>query len=159
MRIHTIHSGILICVVTVTLSSGCNRDASQSVVVKKSVTEPIISPNSAHTPNITTKPSSIVGQWKQYAYDTDGSIYLGIFAVSKQGNSYSMSAYEQPTNSINSVGLYDVDYDGKNWSFKSNWANGEKGTFKLHKVSNTVFEGDVLSNGRIVDKNRWIKIR
>jgi hypothetical protein len=105
----------------------------------------------------------IIGLWEQYFYDHAGKLaYGGTFRVVQQKNTYRMYAEKQPKTPfiINSLGLFDVEYSSGVWTFKSDWGNGDIGHFVLKRVSDTVFEGESLFNGKAPKtKNKWVKIQ
>ena len=103
----------------------------------------------------------IIGVWKQYFYDPYGKlVYGGTYRVTKQKENYVMYEEEhlKASNIVNSLGLFDVAYDGDLWTFKSDWGNGLIGHFRLRRVSDSIFEGESLLHGRIRDKNKWVRI-
>jgi hypothetical protein len=113
------------------------------------------------SPPPTPPASSIVGIWDQYVKDEDGRlIYIGKFVVTKQNERYSMGAKEwaDPATIVRSVSLYDVTYDGEWWTFKSDWENGGTALFRLHRVSDTIFEGESTVNGQRRRINKWVKV-
>jgi hypothetical protein len=117
------------------------------------------------TPSIPTRPSPadvIVGTWRQFVVDELGqSRYLGTFVVTKLGGGYRMQSQDQVQGPdvVNSLGLFDIRSNGETWSFNSNWGNGAIGNFVLRRVSPTLFEGDVLFQGRVVGHNKWVRVQ
>lgn len=60
---------------------------------------------------------------------------------------------------VNTLGIFDVAYDGQRWSFHSNWGQDRGvGNFELVRVSPTVFEGDLRVAGEASNRTRWVKI-
>jgi hypothetical protein len=106
---------------------------------------------------------SILGTWKQYSYDQTSQKweYLGTFDVAKVNGSYIISAREQRESSgiMNTIGIFDVQSDGKSWTFNSNWGHGAVGNFSMHRISETVFEGDVAVEGRPAGSTKFVRIQ
>jgi len=100
-------------------------------------------------PQISSSPPivPIVGVWKQYFYDAYGKlVYGGTYRVTKQQENYVMREDDsmKASNIVNSLGLFDITYDGDLWTFRSDWGNGLTGYFRLRRVSDTIFEGESL---------------
>jgi len=112
---------------------------------------------------ITPTPStpSIEGSWKQYVLvPEEGPVYLGTFVVSRHRGDYIVAPRTQTEGEryINTLGVFDVSYNGKQWSFNSNWGGGEVGNFDLTRVSPTVFEGEIRVAGQLSNRTRFVKI-
>lgn len=118
----------------------------------------------AHRPNIE-------GAWKQYILSQDqGVVYLGTFVVGRSQGEYVISPRVQqngPHGTTHeyqpSLGIFEVVYDGQTWRFNSNWGrneNGEEevGNFELHRVSPTIFEGEIRVAGELSNRTRMVKI-
>jgi hypothetical protein len=58
----------------------------------------------------------------------------------------------------NSIGVTDVSYDGRGWSFNSNWGKGRVGNFELERLSPTVFEGEIRVAGKFENRTRFVRI-
>lgn len=105
----------------------------------------------------------IIGTWQQYGLDTTTSQWqlLGTFVVAKVDGVYTISAREQRESPglSNSIGIFDVRSDGASWTFNSNWGGGRVGNFRLHRVSDTQFDGTVYFSGRVNGITRWIRIQ
>ena len=110
------------------------------------------------TPNTPT----IEGAWKQYAIVPEmDPVYLGTFVVSRYKGEWVMSPRTQTEGDdrVNTLGIFDVSYDGQRWTFNSNWGQTEGvGNFELDRVSPTVFEGEIRVAGRIPNRTRWVKV-
>jgi hypothetical protein len=117
-------------------------------------------PGATPTP-VTPTPGGIEGAWKQYILTQDeGAVYLGSFVVARAQGEYVIS----PRNQIegermeNSIGVTDVSYDGRDWTFNSNWGKGRVGNFELERLSPTVFEGEIRVAGKFENRTRFVKI-
>jgi hypothetical protein len=103
----------------------------------------------------------IEGTWKQWVYDETGTpVEIGAFVVSRQRGEYVISARRQNEGEriMNSIGIFDVQYDGALWTFNSNWGKGEVGNFHLERQTDTVFEGEIRVAGQIPNRTKWVKI-
>jgi hypothetical protein len=110
---------------------------------------------------ITPTPESIMGAWKQYVLTPDeGDVYLGTFVVSQLRGEYVISPRTQPEGDrmMNTIGVFDVSYNGERWTFNSNWGGGEIGNFELQRMSPTMFEGEIRVAGRLSNRTRFVKI-
>lgn len=104
--------------------------------------------------------SGLAGIWEQYAVvDSETDIYLGEFAVSRLGDEYQMSARTQVQHPliINSLGIFDVEYDGDIWTFRSDWGDGNIGRFVLERESEDVFEGHAWLGDEPGPRTRWVR--
>jgi hypothetical protein len=105
----------------------------------------------------------IIGTWQQYGLDATTSRWelFGTFVVVKVGGVYTISAREQrdAPGLLHSIGIFDVRSDGVSWTFNSNWGGGRVGNFRLHRVSDTQFDGTVYFSGRAIGITRWIRIQ
>ena len=100
----------------------------------------------------------ILGTWDQYTLLTEADLkYGGTFVVSRSDGQYVMSALRQREDAGHTIGLSDVNSDGRSWTFKSNWGSGFVGTFALERVSENVFEGVASLRGLPVQRDRWVK--
>jgi hypothetical protein len=113
---------------------------------------------------ITPTPSapSIEGAWKQYVL-VDGTepVYLGTFVVSRYKGEWVISPRSQSegANLVNTLGIFDVAYDGQHLSFNSNWGQDQGvGNFELARISPTVFEGEIRIAGQLSNRTRLVKI-
>jgi hypothetical protein len=103
----------------------------------------------------------IEGTWKQWVYDETGTpVEIGAFVVTRQRGEYVISARRQNESEriMNSLGIFDVQYDGSLWTFNSNWGKGEVGSFHLQRQADTVFEGEIRVAGQIPNRTKWVKI-
>ena len=87
-------------------------------------------------------------------------LLLGAFVVTRQRGEYVISARSQNESEriMNSIGIFDVQYDGALWTFNSNWGKGEVGAFHLQRQTDTVFEGEIRVAGQIPNRIKWVKI-
>jgi hypothetical protein len=103
----------------------------------------------------------IEGTWKQWVYDETGTpVEIGAFVVSRQRGEYVISARRQNEGEriMNSIGIFDVQYDGALWTFNSNWGKGEVGNFHLERQTDTVFEGEIRIAGQMPNRTKWVKV-
>jgi hypothetical protein len=110
---------------------------------------------------ITPTPNTIEGAWKQYILSEDeGDVYLGTLVVGRSKGEYVISPRTQTEGERmqDSIGVFDVAFDGRVWSFNSNWGDGEVGNFELKRVSPTVFEGEIRVAGALSNRTRFVKI-
>lgn len=129
-----------------------DEDKPRPAAVAANVDEPI-------TPTPTTP--SIEGAWKQFVLLPDeGPVYLGTFVVSRLRGDYIVAPRTQQEGEryVNTLGVFDVSYDGQQWSFNSNWGGGEVGNFDLKRMSPTVFEGEIRIAGQLSNRTRFVKI-
>ncbi len=129
-----------------------NEDKPRPAAVAGDAAEPI-----TPTPSV----PSIEAAWKQYVLvPEEGPVYLGTFVVSKFHGDYVVSprAQQEGERYINTLGVFDVNYDGQRLMFNSNWGGGEVGNFELQRVSPTVFEGEIRVAGQLSNRTRFVKI-
>jgi hypothetical protein len=110
---------------------------------------------------VTPTPGGIEGAWKQYILTQDeGAVYLGTFVVARAEGEYVISPRTQSEGERmeNSIGVTDVSYDGRGWSFNSNWGKGRVGNFELERLSPTVFEGEIRVAGKFENRTRFVRI-
>jgi hypothetical protein len=103
----------------------------------------------------------IEGTWKQWVYDeTETPVEMGAFVVSRQRGEYVISARRQNESEriMNTIGIFDVQYDGSLWTFNSHWGKGKVGNFHLQRRTDTVFEGEILVAGETPNRTKWVKI-
>ena len=111
--------------------------------------------------SVTPTPGGIEGVWKQFIPTTDeGDVYLGTFVVARSNGEYVVSPRTQTEGQRmeNSIGIFDVAYDGRSWTFNSNWGGGRIGNFELQRVSPTVFEGEIRIAGKLENRTKLVKI-
>lgn len=110
---------------------------------------------------VTPTPSGIEGAWTQYIIRADEPDYdLGTFVVAQFNGKYLVTPRNQTKGDgvENSEGVFDVQYDGRAWTFNSKWDDGRVGNFKLHRVSPTIFEGEIRVAGKLENRTRLVKI-
>jgi hypothetical protein len=101
---------------------------------------------------------AILGTWDQYTFLTESDLkYGGTFVVSRSDGQYVMSALRQREDSGHTIGLSDVNSDGRSWTFQSNWGSGFVATFALERVSENVFEGVATLRGQPMQRDRWVR--
>ena len=105
---------------------------------------------------------SIEGAWKQYVL-VDGTepVYLGTFVVSRYKGEWVISPRTQSEGEfmVNTLGIFDVAYDGQRLSFNSNWGQERGvGNFELVRISPTMFEGEIRIAGELSNRTRLVKI-
>jgi hypothetical protein len=95
--------------------------------------------------------AELEGTWRQYV---NGSS-LADFTVkfNRTTGQYEMSLINRSGLSTGTRGITNIQFDGRTWSFDSDW--GYKiAKFVLKKIDNNTFEGVVDGNSR----NRWVRI-
>ena len=90
---------------------------------------------------------TLEGIWRQFV----GSSALGKYEVKldKATRKYEMARVDAP---ITGKGITNVQFDGKTWSFDSDWGSRIV-KFTLTKVDNNTFEGIVDGS----QKNKWVR--
>lgn len=93
---------------------------------------------------------------------TDSPLKLCLQRQSKiieQGTNYILAPIDQvkAPGYITSTGISAVAYDGELLTFKSFWDNGQVAHFRLQKLSETPFEGDITVEGQLKARTRMIK--
>jgi hypothetical protein len=105
---------------------------------------------------------TIEGAWKQYVLVGGAeAMYLGTFVVSRYKGEWVMSPRTQGEGEymVNTLGIFDVAYDGERWTFNSKWGHDQGvGNFELKRVSPTVCEGEIRIAGQLSNRTRWVKI-
>ena len=110
----------------------------------------------------TPRTPSIEGTWKQWCFDESNiPVEIGTFIVTRQGGEYVMGARVQVEERRiqNSIGIFNVEYDGKLWTFNSNLGGGDVGNFHLERKTDTVFEGEIRVADRAPNRTKWVKIQ
>ncbi len=99
-----------------------------------------------------------VGEWTQYTWMEGRWKELGVFLVYRQGGNYLMAPARQRVGSdvVNSRGLFGVSFSNDQWQFKSDWWNGNIGTFLLDKVGPGMYYGWAYFGERKLDQNLWL---
>jgi hypothetical protein len=113
---------------------------------------------------VTPTPStpSIEGTWKQWCFDESNiPVEIGTFIVTRQGGEYVMGARVQVEERRiqNSIGIFNVEYDGQLWTFNSNLGGGDVGNFHLERKTDTVFEGEIRIADKAPNHTKWVKIQ
>lgn len=120
------------------------------------------SPAAESIVDIAPKGPPLEGAWKQYVtHPLRGEeVHLGTFVVSKFNGEYVISARAQSEDSehLNSIAIYDVQYDGRRLTFNSNWGNGEIGNFEMERTSPSEFRGVIYVAGQPGNRTRFVKI-
>jgi hypothetical protein len=104
----------------------------------------------------------IEGVWKQWCFDEANTpVEIGTFIVIRQGGEYVMGARAQVEEQRiqNSIGIFNVTYDGKLWTFNSNLGGGDVGNFYLERKTETVFEGEIRVADKPTNRTKWVKIQ
>jgi hypothetical protein len=120
-------------------------------------------PATSRTPEVNSAPARtagdvILGTWDQYTFLSEADLkYGGTFVVSRSDGRYVMSAQSQREDAGHTIGLSDVDSDGRRWTFRSNWGGGRVATFALERVTENVFEGAASLGGFVVQRDRWVR--
>lgn len=99
--------------------------------------------------------ATLVGVWRQYANGQElGTARLDRF----EDGTYAMTNLYQPPNAIHSRGLSDVYFDGRRWTFKSDWGN-VIASFELELGPDGAFHGWSYRNGRRYERQRYVKVQ
>lgn len=104
----------------------------------------------------------LLGTWEHYAA-TSGSdfVYTARVVGTRLGDQYYLAIVHQTGNRLQaepSRGLSDVESDGTSLRFKSDWGDGEIAQFALHRVSDTVFEGLSVIQGKVWQFDRLTRV-
>jgi len=97
-------------------------------------------------------PLGLEGTWRQYV---DGrSLADFTVKINMETGQYEMSLINRSARSTGTRGISNIQYDGRTWSFDSDW--GYKiARFALKKVDDNTFVGIVERN----QHNRWVRMR
>lgn len=136
------------------LFSDKNETSTPVALASLQSTEPIIAPTPG-TP-------SIEGTWKQWCFDeTNTPVEIGTFIVTRRGGEYVMGARVQVEDQRiqNSIGIFNIEYNGELWTFNSNLGGGDVGNFHLERKTDTVFEGEIRVADKAPNRTRWVKIQ
>src|SRR2546430_485454 len=109
-----------------TLHSHEDETTTLIALAPRQPTEQIITP--------TPSAASIEGIWKQWCFDESNiPVEISTFIVTRQGGEYVMIARVQVEEQRiqNSIGIFNVEHDGKLWTFYSNLGGGDLGNFHL----------------------------
>jgi hypothetical protein len=121
---------------------------------------PAVASVAATQPARSSAPGDIIlGTWEQYIFTSPTDlVFGGTFVVSKVDDGYVMGAQQQTPRPdlVNSLGLTNVTSDGTVWTFQSHFTDGESGEFRLRRVSDSIFEGEVVQGGRVT-RNKWVR--
>jgi hypothetical protein len=137
-----------------TLLSNEDETPTPIVLAPRQPTERIIIP--------THSTLSLEGTWKQLCFDESNiPVEIGTFIVSRQGGEYVMGARVQVEEQRiqNSIGIFNVEYDGKLWTFNSNLGGGDVGNFHLERKTDTVFEGEIRVADKAPNRTKWVKLQ
>lgn len=102
------------------------------------------------------------GEWQQLVLTNEGTWRsLGTFLVSQKDGAYSMEPIEQLRASgiTNSRGLFEVNFTASEWSFHSDWGNGNIGVFRLIRSEAGVYQGWAYLNDKRLSKTLWIRVK
>ena len=137
-----------------TLLSHKNETPAIIALAPRQPTEQVVTP--------TPSTPSIEGIWKQWCFDKSNiPVEIGTFIVTRQGGEYVMGARVQVEEwrVQNSIGIFNVEYDGKLWTFNSNLGGGDVGNFHLERKTDTVFEGEIRVADKAPNRTKWVKIQ
>ncbi len=101
----------------------------------------------------------VIGNWNQYVFEDNRWRYLGTFAVYFKED-YVMVPLNQNNSPdlIHSKGIYQVNFFGNEWTFKSDWGNGNVGEFYLKKIGAGIYHGYPYLRGQRLSENLWILV-
>lgn len=108
-----------------------------------------------------TPGAPIEGTWRQWVYDEAGTpVEIGDYVVTRRRGEYFISARRQQEGEriLNSIGIYDVVYNGELLTFNSNWGGGNVGAFHLQRQTDVCFEGEIRVAGQIPNRTKLVKI-
>ncbi|BBM87583.1 hypothetical protein [Candidatus Uabimicrobium amorphum] len=114
------------------------------------------------------QPVDIIGIWDQYIYyNKEGKTayhYAGTFQLTKVKGKYQMKQVgTKLPELINSQGVTEIKFDGKEWTFYSDWGRYGVGFFKLKMKKRNEFEGYSYATDSKrkptykLSPNRWIR--
>ncbi len=102
------------------------------------------------------------GTWQQYVFDGDGApVYLATFRFDEKDSDFAVQALDIGPNTFprDNFRTFGHTFDGKTWTFQSDWHEYGIATFQLRKGSaKGSFEGYAYLNGER-QPNRHILIR
>jgi hypothetical protein len=102
------------------------------------------------------------GEWHQYVLTDEGSWrLLGAFNVQQQNGVFVMAPVAQlrDTGVTNSRGLFDLRYTATEWSFHSDWGNGNIAVFRLNKIDPGVYQGWAFLGEKRMNRNLWALVK
>lgn len=113
-------------------------------------------------------PIDIIGMWDQYIYyNKEGKTayhYAGTFQLTKKkGKYYMQQVGTKLPELIHSQGVSEIKFDGKEWTFYSDWGNYGVGFFRLKLKKRNEFEGYAYATNSKrkptykLSANRWIR--
>ncbi len=86
---------------------------------------------------------------------------VGEFRVEKQFGGYQMRqlrSINQPDKVIDSRGISNVRFDGKQWSFFSDWGLPRLGEFRLSRVTDDLYRGYSFYDGKRLGFHEWERV-
>ena len=116
----------------------------------------IVLPGAAHA-----QAGRVTGDWQQFVLDNDAWRMLGTYRVEKVGEQYRMAPVSQTKGPgvVNSKGLSDVQFSGEDWSFRSDWGNGDLAQFRLRRAEQGVYLGWSYLREEKRNFNMWVLVR
>jgi hypothetical protein len=103
------------------------------------------------------------GEWQQFAWNEFEHHWqsLGTFLVYKEQGKYLMKPVDQvkAPDITNSLGLSDVHFRARRWTFKSDWGNGEIATFRLTRIGKNVYRGWAYLKSKPQTRNLWLLVK
>jgi hypothetical protein len=104
----------------------------------------------------------LLGTWEHYAAPPGNDfVYTSRVVGTRLGAQYYLAIVHQTGNrqqASPSRGVFDVESDGTSLRFKSDWGDGEIAQCALHRVSDTVFEGMSVIEGKVWQLDRFTRV-
>ena len=103
----------------------------------------------------------VTGEWAQFILDNEVWRPLGVYRVEQADDGYRMTPVRQAEGpSVTpSRGLSDVRFSGEDWSFNSDWGDGNVGQFRLRRAAPSVYLGWSYLGDERRNFNMWVLVR
>jgi gentisate 1,2-dioxygenase len=104
----------------------------------------------------------VTGDWQQFVLDGQGAWRaLGVYRVEETNGEYRMTpvSQSQDPDVTTSKGLSNVQFTGKDWTFNSDWGNGDVAEFRLRRIGPGIYAGMSYLREEQRNYNLWVLIR
>jgi hypothetical protein len=103
----------------------------------------------------------VTGDWQQFVYIQDSWQALGVYRVEQADGGYRMAPVSQSEEPgvTTSKGLSNVRFSGAEWTFSSDWGNGDVAEFRLRHVGPGAYVGWSYLRDERVNLNLWVLVR